>query len=519
MCGELVVRRFDHPAVRRFIPACAGNSTTTGVERWQTYGSSPRVRGTRARRSVGPRQRRFIPACAGNSRASGRCGHSRLRFIPACAGNSEGVVAANSVSDGSSPRVRGTRRSAHHPLPGERFIPACAGNSRCARGWPSRWSVHPRVCGELWNSTGFCRSPVGSSPRVRGTQEGAAVAAGERRFIPACAGNSSATSATSAPFTVHPRVCGELIRPRVPNHQQRGSSPRVRGTRHQGLVPRPRVRFIPACAGNSGRGCRVAARDTVHPRVCGELRVCFGKPIASTGSSPRVRGTPHVALLRFAPLRFIPACAGNSPDGGQAVLAKPVHPRVCGELRSANRAGLRASRFIPACAGNSLAKLAQAVQDRGSSPRVRGTRAPGRLPGAFPRRFIPACAGNSGERWRRSRAWTVHPRVCGELGVSIKNIVMIAGSSPRVRGTRLCRPASCRPPPVHPRVCGELKMEQWRVSRIAGSSPRVRELNAQTETIGADTGSSPRVRGTRDGLEKPGVGERFIPACAGNSPA
>ena len=52
----------------------------------------------------------------------------------------------------------------------------------------------------------------------------------------------------------------------------------------------PRLRFIPACAGNSVSEASQLMRSSVHPRVCGEqfphrfLQGWFG-------SSPRVRGT------------------------------------------------------------------------------------------------------------------------------------------------------------------------------------------------------------------------------------
>ena len=52
--------------------------------------------------------------------------------------------------------------------------------------------------------------------------------------------------------------------------------------------------------------------NVVHPRVCGER----GDPTlydpTTTGSSPRVRGTPHPRDGSFDIGRFIPACAGNA---------------------------------------------------------------------------------------------------------------------------------------------------------------------------------------------------------------
>ena len=72
------------------------------------------------------------------------------------------------------------------------------------------------------------------------------------------------------------------------------------------------------------------------------------------------------------------------------------------------------------------------------------------------RRFIPACAGNTG-----------------------------------------IAPAQSTEPPVHPRLCGE------------HSQPRI--------DAGPNDGSSPPVRGTRNGGDRILEFHRFIPACAGNT--
>src|SRR5690625_7844742 len=71
----------------------------------------------------------------------------------------------------------------------------------------------------------------------------------------------------------------------------------------------------------------------------------------------------------------------------------------------------------------------------GSSPRVRGTRSVScALCACF--RFIPAGAGNtSSDRWK-IRSTTVHPRGCGEHKEHEMYELYDTGSSPRVRGTR-----------------------------------------------------------------------------------
>ena len=173
--------------------------------------------------------------------------------------------------------------------------------------------------------------------------------------------------------------------------------------------------------------------------------------------------------------RFIPACAGNRHSDRGENRPQTVHPRVCGEQ-------IYRSELFQFCS-----------------------------------RFIPACAGNSSFVVHSPVSQSVHPRVCGEQSLVTIIMLMVAGSSPRVRGTvkrvgesckkrrfipacagnrepswheRLCRP-------VHPRVCGE----QWRLA--------LEELH--------DYGSSPRVRGTGKIEQPERTQTRFIPACAGNS--
>ena len=212
----------------------------------------------------------------------------------------------------------------------------------------------------------------------------------------------------------------------------------------------------------------------------------------------------------------ISACAGNSPDAAAGRAAAAVHPRVCGEL--------------PMVESDAYAAL-------GSSPRVRGTRRP--RPGrSHFHRFIPACAGNSTPTRCSADVRTVHPRVCGELGIGDPFRQNLHGSSPRVRGTRRApaREPWCRT--VHPRVCGELpdkppvRPAQCRfIPACAGNSPAQTDCTQPHRFIPAcagnsstlsqeppdHAGSSPRVRGTPALRVALAQRWRFIPACAGNS--
>ena len=151
----------------------------------------------------------------------------------------------------------------------------------------------------------------------------------------------------------------------------------------------------------------------------------------------------------------------------------------------------------------------------GSSPRLRGTAGDG-VPANLAHRFIPAPAGNRHLRRTSKNILTVHPRACGEQTLTSESASCIAGSSPRLRGTEFLgeiqsgigrfipAPAGNRsrrscvrwPPAVHPRACGE--------QRLRGRCCR------------RSIGSSPRLRGTVQGVGKIRLRHRFIPAPAGN---
>ena len=555
-----------------------GELSAVSNSRSLASGSSPRVRGTRtsarltsSRPTVHPRvcgeltgrphdrahRRRFIPACAGNSPAR-RSRRPPPTVHPRVCGELGGQQVQGGRPHGSSPRVRGTPRRPPSGRRLRRFIPACAGNSAHPPPPTFTSTVHPRVCGELRCATSRTCSPRGSSPRVRGTQAAPKSSAVRRRFIPACAGNSSSSAGIRCSITVHPRVCGELVSYQpvglrsmrfIPACAGNSTQPRTRPGREP---VHPRVcgelasdtagdysvtRFIPACAGNSRTSAWRALAVTVHPRVCGELALLIPDHGRIHGSSPRVRGTPFGVLNEGIRQRFIPACAGNSHDWPRIPPFAAVHPRVCGELDGLSGWQQGERRFIPACAGNSSARRPLLLGLVGSSPRVRGT------PGSGPRvstqdRFIPACAGNSSPRPTRRQSPAVHPRVCGELRRPPRPTRTRFGSSPRVRGTRAsgssndslrrfipaCAGNSSaggtprRSAPVHPRVCGELETPRLPCLAQYGSSPRVRGTRRRgRERWRLTTGSSPRVRGTLGRQVERRSARRFIPACAGNS--
>ena len=210
------------------------------------------------------------------------------------------------------------------------------------------------MCGELWWLYSERYSFIGSSPRVWGTRYDFSISWLICRFIPTCVGNSAAGVINPEAISVHPHVCGELV---ISN-----------------CVVFWLLRFIPTCVGNSRLFIRGGNIITVHPHVCGELISCYPGSCSGTGSSPRVWGTPISSSVNTSIMRFIPTCVGNSDPEPPSQAVEPVHPHVCGELAqtavplrvttgSSPRVWgtplcygthLRESRFIPTCVGTSV---------------------------------------------------------------------------------------------------------------------------------------------------------------------
>ena len=147
---------------------------------------------------------------------------------------------------------------------------------------------------------------------MRGTRGKLPVFVEHAGIIPAYAGNTPKMAVTRLPCRDHPRVCGEHTGSKHHASNPTGSSPRMRGTRtyvHQWL---PCFGIIPAYAGNTAWPTLVTPSIRDHPRVCGEhvLRV-VGLQVHE-GSSPRMRGTPHLCYDAAFGRGIIPAYAGNT---------------------------------------------------------------------------------------------------------------------------------------------------------------------------------------------------------------
>ncbi len=392
-------------------PRVCGGSLPARPGHQPPRGPSPRVRGKlyRSRRQVvGGRS---IPACAGEARHRGGTDRPSTVHPRVCGGSAldTGLMLA---ALGPSPRVRGKPRLVLLRAVLLRSIPACAGEAgRPVERWSS-WTVHPRVCGGSGRPVLANVQVAGPSPRVRGKRGGLQQRRVKRRSIPACAGEALHRAGRAPRGGVHPRVCGGSFIVDIYVRNGNGPSPRVRGKRRGRALARARPGSIPACAGEAFESSRSSTRFRVHPRVCGGSVVNREDRPRPGGPSPRVRGKHDRSKNPGAPIRSIPACAGEAGTSHGGTAPGGVHPRVC---------------------GGSFILTQQAWEAIGPSPRVRGKH---RIPLSTPLDdgSIPACAGEAARVFGQSWSHAVHPRVCGGSRGRFCLALRSMGPSPRVRG-------------------------------------------------------------------------------------
>ena len=175
----------------------------------------------------------------------------------------------------------------------------------------------------------------------------------------------------SVPLAVYPRVYGGTGVGSVPDHDDAGLSPRVRGNLSLALRADTRIRSIPACTGEPAPGPCPRLLLVVYPRVYGGTPPAGSDMFTPYGLSPRVRGNLLNGAPRCGQQRSIPACTGEPAGQAGPALRPEVYPRVYG------------GTGVP---------LFNDLPHYGLSPRVRGNR---RTPTSnrTASRSIPACTG------------------------------------------------------------------------------------------------------------------------------
>ena len=194
-----------------------------------------------------------------------------------------------------------------------RIIPARAGFTTRTCASSSRSRDHPRSRGVYTLGGTHWAYLSGSSPLARGLHKAVVLDSLTARIIPARAGFTRRPAASRFRTWDHPRSRG--VYPGSARRQRRGtgSSPLARGLHRFARREGHAVRIIPARAGFTGCTPGRHGRGPDHPRSRGVYLGEGEAAVRQAGSSPLARGLPHLARGDLVPVRIIPARAGFTP--------------------------------------------------------------------------------------------------------------------------------------------------------------------------------------------------------------
>ena len=155
-------------------------------------GSSPRMRGTQFAPVAASIGRGLIPTYAGNTCRT-RLGTLLRRAHPHVCGEHLASSPKTPLGSGSSPRMRGTLAIMSACEGNKGLIPTYAGNTAVPVLIQNNTGAHPHVCGEHATIEIWTAITQGSSPRMRGTHWVAFALAPAPGLIPTYAGNTKET--------------------------------------------------------------------------------------------------------------------------------------------------------------------------------------------------------------------------------------------------------------------------------------------------------------------------------------
>ena len=253
---------------------------------------------------------------------------------------------------GLSPRLRGNQCLARLNGQTKRSIPAPAGEPSGSQHRSRSMAVYPRACGGTPDNVWGHSYHGGLSPRLRGNRPNWKFSTASNRSIPAPAGEPGSGRPPSPVMWVYPRACGGTKNSGTPCGSVGGLSPRLRGNRVLGVIPRNRVGPIPAPAGEPLTGITKNGLKRVYPRACGGTCCWFCGLDGGIGLSPRLRGNPVRRLAPPSWCRSIPAPAGEPDLRRKIVHRVKVYPRACGGTVFEHRLVMEQLGLSPRLRGN-----------------------------------------------------------------------------------------------------------------------------------------------------------------------
>ena len=172
-------------------------------------------------------------------------------------------------SAGSSPLARGLRPVAGHRRIHLRIIPARAGFTCCVPKTVTHTPDHPRSRGVYEFPSIPAAWGAGSSPLARGLHQMYNAIMANGGIIPARAGFTPHHRQLTRPYTDHPRSRGVYRASFFSDIAHEGSSPLARGLPGRDYGHPERTRIIPARAGFTGTSPASSAPQADHPRSRG----------------------------------------------------------------------------------------------------------------------------------------------------------------------------------------------------------------------------------------------------------
>ena len=387
--GLTLIKRGDLDKMRDHPRACGAHMPFT-QDILSAAGSSPRMRGSLFGSLCKHILKGIIPAHAGLTLTK-VARILDLRDHPRACGAHPLLTTSSTVSRGSSPRMRGSHGFCDADVRVMGIIPAHAGLTRKKKALKYGDRDHPRACGAHDDFALHCNTESGSSPRMRGSPGMPEDENEKGGIIPAHAGLTASLLGSRLPPGDHPRACGAHGKRRGGHTAGRGSSPRMRGSRSLFMVKNMQLGIIPAHAGLTLVNELIPHRYRDHPRACGAHLPGPSRERPGAGSSPRMRGSPPKSTHPPLSSRIIPAHAGLTSCRSARCGRSRDHPRACG-----------AHRYSKDCGG----------KRQGSSPRMRGSQGIGGDDGRA-EGIIPAHAGLTCHSVFLSKHCRDHPRACG----------------------------------------------------------------------------------------------------------
>ena len=272
-------------------------------------GSSPRMRGSLILATEWIHRNGIIPAHAGLTSGVSWI-RRRIRDHPrACGAHCERRYESAS-GEGSSPRMRGSHYMPLSYLTPKGIIPAHAGLTTDSTLLCTHRRDHPRACGAHLSDNLNQLVRLGSSPRMRGSQDGLLGFGEIEGIIPAHAGLTRQRRRAYHTNRDHPRACGAHQPVPCASLADMGSSPRMRGSQRRRFDVHQYRGIIPAHAGLTHESLFSRSQCRDHPRACGAHEKYGKNMISQTGSSPRMRGSLTAFTARANEMGIIPAHAG-----------------------------------------------------------------------------------------------------------------------------------------------------------------------------------------------------------------